>query len=350
VSVLGLEHKMGLKGSATCQLEFADATGWIVGEPNRGLAAMFTMMNTERMAVGVQGLGIIEVAYQSAVAYAKDRLQGRALAGPSRPDLPADPIIVHPDVRRMLMTMRAYAEGCRALGQWTSLALDAEKHSTDPEAKARAADFVALMTPVVKALFTDYGFEAANLALQVYGGHGYIREHGVEQFARDVRITQIYEGTNGIQALDLVGRKLPAHMGRALRPFFHSVSGLLERMVGHPDKAVAAWTSALQQAFGALQLTTATIAQRGLKDPEEAGAAATDYLRMLGLVGMGYTFLKAAGIAQAKVAEGADDGFYKAKLATAGFFFDRILPQATTGFLVIQSGKRSVMALDEAAF
>jgi hypothetical protein len=350
VSVAGLEHKMGLKGSATCQMEFAEATGWMVGEPNKGLAAMFTMMNTERVGVGMQGLGIAEVAYQSAVAYARDRLQGRALTGAKRPDLPADPIIVHPDVRRMLMTMRVYAEGCRALGQWTSLALDAEKHAADPEARAKAEDFIALMTPVVKALFTDLGFDAANLAVQVYGGHGFIREHGVEQFVRDARITQIYEGTNGIQALDLVGRKLPAHMGRALRPFFHAVSGLLENTTGHADKAISAWTSALQQSFGALQLTTATIAQRGMADPEEAGAAATDYLRMVGLVGMGYTFLKAALIAHAKVAEGADDPFYKAKLATAGFFFDRILPQATANYLIIQSGKRSIMALDEAAF
>ena len=350
VVAVGLEHKMGLKASATCQLEFNDSTGWLVGEPNRGLAAMFTMMNAERLGVGVQGLGVAEAAYQSAVAYARDRLQGRALSGAKRPDLAADPIIVHPDVRRMLMTMRVYSEGCRALGQWTSQALDAEKHSADPEIKARAGDFVALMTPVVKALFTDLGSEAANLAVQVYGGHGYIREHGVEQYVRDVRITQIYEGTNGVQALDLVGRKMPAHMGRALRPFFHSVSALLERMAGQGDKAVAAWTSGLQQAFGALQLTTATIAQRGIKDPEEAGAAATDYLRMLGLIGMGYTFLKAAEIAQARLAEGSDDPFYKAKLATAGFFFDRILPQATTGYLVIQSGKRSLMALDEALF
>jgi hypothetical protein len=342
---------MGLKASATCQMEFSDSFGWIVGEPGKGLAAMFTMMNTERLGVGVQGLGVAEAAYQSAVAYARDRLQGRALSGPKRPDLPADPIIVHPDVRRMLMTMRAYSEGCRALGQWTSLALDAEKHSSDPEVRVQAGDFVALMTPVVKALFTDMGFEAANLAVQVYGGHGYIREHGVEQYARDVRITQIYEGANGIQALDLVGRKMPAHMGRALRPFFHTVSGLLEQLAGQPkDKAMSAWTSSMQQAFGALQLATATIAQRALKDPEEAGAAATDYLRLIGLVGMGYTFLKAAIIAQAKVAEGSDEPFYKSKLATAGFFFDKILPQATASFLTIQSGKRATMALDEAAF
>ena len=351
VSVAGIEHKMGLKASATCQIAFDGSTGWLVGEANKGLAAMFTMMNTERVSVGIQGLGINEIAYQSAVAYARERLQGRSLAGAQRPDLPADPIIVHPDVRRMLMTMRVYAQGCRALGQWTSRALDAEKHSADPAVKQRAGDFVALMTPVVKALFTDLAFDAANLGVQVHGGHGYIREHGVEQFVRDARIAQIYEGTNGVQALDLVGRKMPAHMGRALRPFFHAVSALCEETAGHGDKAIAGWTAALHQSFGALQLTTGMIAQKGMKDPEEAGAAATDYLRMLGLVGIGYTFLKAAVIAQARLDEGHDDAaFYRAKLATAGFFFDRILPQATTGFLVIKSGKRSTMALPADAF
>jgi alkylation response protein AidB-like acyl-CoA dehydrogenase len=351
VAVAGIEHKMGLKASATCQMNFDGATGWLVGEPNRGLAAMFTMMNTERVSVGVQGLGVGEIAYQSAVAYGRDRLQGRALTGPARPDLPADPIIVHPDVRRMLMTMRVYAEGCRALGQWTSQALDAEKHGTDPEGRARATDFVALMTPVVKALFTDLASEAANLAVQTYGGHGYIREHGVEQFVRDARICQIYEGTNGVQALDLLGRKMPANMGRALRPFFHSVSGLLEELTGTTDKVLSIHATALHQAFGALQLTTGMLAQKGLKDPDEIGAAATDYLRMLGLVGIGYCFLKAERIAQDRLAEGTEDeAFYRAKLATAGFFFDRILPQATTGFLVIKSGKRSTMALPADAF
>jgi len=355
VSVAGIEHKMGMKASATCQLNFDDATGWIVGEPNKGLAAMFTMMNTERVSVGVQGLGINEIAYQSAVAYAKERLQGRSLSGPRRPDLPADPIIVHPDVRRMLMTMRVYAEGCRALGMWTARALDAEKHSDDPDVRARAADFVALMTPVVKALFTDFGSDAANLAVQVYGGHGYIREHGVEQFVRDARIAMIYEGTNGVQALDLVGRKLPANMGRAMRPFFHAVSNLCEEMATQEDKMLKAFTGGLQQAFGALQLATGMIAQKGLKDAEEAGAAATDYLRLMGLVGMGYCFLKAARIAHAKLAEGSGEAdfhadFYRAKLATAGFFFDRVLPQATAAFLAIKSGKRSLMALEAAAF
>ncbi|HLZ79351.1 MAG TPA: acyl-CoA dehydrogenase C-terminal domain-containing protein [Sphingomonas sp.] len=352
VSVAAIEHKMGMKASATCQMNFDESVGWLIGQPNKGMAAMFTMMNTERVSVGVQGLGINEIAYQSAVAYAKDRLQGRSLSGPKRPDLAADPIIVHPDVRRMLMTMRVYAEGCRALGQWCARALDAEKHSDDPEVKQRATNFVALMTPVVKALFTDFGSEAANLAVQTYGGHGYIREHGVEQFVRDARISQIYEGTNGVQALDLVGRKLPANMGANLRPFFHAVSNLCEDMGTQEDKALKAFTGGLSQAFGALQLSTATIAQKGMKDPEEAGAAATDYLRLMGLVGMGYTFLKAAKIATAKLAEGAgeDEGFYKSKIATASFFFDRILPQATAMFLAIKSGKRSLMALEAEAF
>ena len=349
VTVAGIEHKMGMKASATCQMNFDDSVGWLVGEPNKGMAAMFTMMNTERVSVGVQGLGIGEAAYQSAVAYAKERLQGRALGGAKRPDLPADPIIVHPDVRRMLMTARVYTEGCRALGGWVSRALDAEKVSEDPEVRARAADFVALMTPVVKALFTDLGYDAANLAVQTYGGHGYIREHGVEQYVRDARIAMIYEGTNGIQALDLVGRKLPARMGRNLRAFFHPVSNFLDAHEG--EESIKPMAQGLRQAFGALQLATGMIAQRGLKDPEEAGAAATDYLRLLGLVGMGYCFLKSARIAHQKLAEGTDEaGFYKAKLATAGFFFDRILPQATAAFLAIKSGKRSMMALAEDAF
>jgi alkylation response protein AidB-like acyl-CoA dehydrogenase len=349
VSCGNIEHKMGMKASATCQLNFDDATGWLVGQPHKGMAAMFTMMNTERVSVGVQGLGIAEAAYQSAVAYAKDRLQGRSLAGTKRPDLPADPIIVHPDVRRMLMTMRAYNEGCRALGGWVARAMDAEKFSDDPEVKARAADFVALMTPVAKALFTDLGFETTNLGVQVYGGHGYIRDHGVEQYVRDARITMIYEGANGIQGLDLVGRKLGAHMGRYLRSFFHPVSAFLE--ANRDDAQLGPMVAALNQAFGALQLATGMIAQRGLADPEEAGAAGTDYLRLIGLVAMGYCFLKAAKLATGQLAQGSEDAaFYKAKIDTAAFFFDRILPQASACFLMIKAGKRSMMALDEAAF
>ncbi|MEO6092024.1 MAG: acyl-CoA dehydrogenase C-terminal domain-containing protein [Novosphingobium sp.] len=351
VSVAGIEHKMGMKASATCQMVFDQARGWLVGEPNKGLVAMFTMMNAERVGVGVQGLGVGEIAYQSAVAYARERLQGRALTGAKRPDLPADPIIVHPDVRRMLMTARCYTEGCRALGQWVSRALDAEKRESEPEARARAADFVAMLTPVVKALFTDLGSEAANLAVQVYGGHGYIREHGVEQFVRDARITQIYEGTNGIQALDLVGRKLPARMGRTLRPFFHAVSKACEETCADSNPQLAGFTAALGQALGALQLATATIARRALADPEEAGAAATEYLRLLGIVGMACTFLKAARIAQARLDEGSSErAFYQAKLATASFLFDRILPQCSALLLAIKAGKRSTMLLEADAF
>ena len=349
VHCAAIEHKMGLKGSATCQLQFEESTGWLVGKPHRGMEAMFKMMNTERVSVGVQGLGVGEAAYQSAVYYAKDRLQGRSLSGIRAPDKPADPIIVHPDVRRMLMTARAYNEGCRAVCGWVSRALDAEKHSTDPEVKQRAGDFVALMTPVVKALFTDMGYESANLAVQVYGGHGYIAESGVEQYVRDARIAMIYEGTNGIQALDLVGRKLGAHMGRYLRSFFHPVSNFLEDHA--EDESLAAIIPGLAQAFGALQLSTGTIAQKGLKDAEEAGAAATDYLRLLGLVAMGYTFARAVQIANARLAEGTEEAdFYKAKIATASFFFDRILPQATACFLAIKSGKGSMMALSEDSF
>ncbi len=349
VSVSAIEHKMGLKASATCQLNFDDSVGWLVGKPHKGMEAMFTMMNTERVSVGVQGLGVGEAAYQSAVYYAKDRLQGRSLSGVKNPGGPADPIIVHPDVRRMLMTMRAYNEGCRAITAWVSRALDAEKHATDPEARQRAEDFVALMTPVVKALFTDLGFESANLAVQVYGGHGYIAESGVEQYVRDARIAMIYEGTNGIQALDLVGRKLPAHMGRYLRSFFHPVSTFIE--ANKADADLGKMVEGLEKAFGALQLSTATIAERGMRDPEEAAAAATDYTRLLGLVAMGYCFAKAAFVAQTALKGGTDEAdFYKAKLATARFFFDRILPQATAAFLAIKSGKASMMALEAAAF
>lgn len=349
VSCGAIEHKMGLKASATCQMNFADSVGWLVGEPNKGMAAMFTMMNTERVSVGVQGLGVGEAAYQSAVWYAKDRLQGRALSGTKYPDKDADPIIVHPDVRRMLMTMRAYNEGCRAVCAWVSRALDAQHHSTDADVRARAEDFTALMTPVVKALFTDLAFESANLSVQCYGGHGYIRESGVEQYVRDARITMIYEGTNGVQALDLVGRKLGANMGRNLRSFFHPIAAFIEENNG--DGPMKPMIEALSKAFGALQLSTATIAQRGMKDPEEAGAAATDYLRLLGLVAMGYCFAKATKIAGTKLFFGTEDkSFYSAKIKTATFFFERILPQATASFLAIKAGKASMMALADDAF
>ncbi len=349
VSCTGIEHKMGLKASATCQMSFDDSTGWLVGEPNKGLAAMFTMMNTERVSVGTQGLGVGTAAYQAAVAYAKDRIQGRALTGPKRPDLAADPIIVHPDVRRMLMTMRAYTEGCRALGMWVARGLDAERHSEDAEVRQRAEDMTALLTPVVKALLTDLGNDVSQMAIQVYGGHGYIREHGVEQYARDARITMIYEGTNGVQALDLVGRKLPAHAGRYLRSFFHPVSEFIEKNKAVPG--MEKMIDALEKAFGALQLSTATIAQKGMADPEEAGAASSDYLRLLGLVAMAYLFARSAKLAGMKKMMGQDpDGYYAAKLVTVRFFYERILPQVAGLFTAIKAGKASMMDLPEDAF
>ncbi|MDE4912151.1 acyl-CoA dehydrogenase C-terminal domain-containing protein [Methylobacterium sp. 092160098-2] len=349
VTCSALEHKMGIKASATCQLSFDDAVGWLVGEPHKGMRAMFTMMNSERLSVGIQGLGAGEAAYQGAVAYARERLQGRALSGAKRPDLAADPIIVHPDVRRMLMAIRAYNEGARALGGWVARSLDVMERHPDPAERRRAEDFSALMTPVVKALFTDLGFEAASIGLQVYGGHGFIRDHGMEQYVRDARISMIYEGTNGVQALDLVGRKLPAHAGRLLRGFFHPVLAFLDAAL--EDDALAPLALPVSKAFGALQLATAHIAQRGLKDPDEAGAAATDYLRLFGLVALGFMWVRAAKVAQAALADGTPErDFYEAKLATARFFIERILPQVAGLLAAIKSGKGAMMALDEAMF
>ncbi len=340
-----IEHKMGIKASATCQMEFDGATGWLVGDAHRGMAAMFSMMNAERLSVGIQGLGIGEAAYQSAVWYAKDRLQGRSVSGAKCPDKPADPIIVHPDVRRMLMTMRANNEGCRALGAWVARALDAENLSEDTEQQQRASDFVALMTPIVKALFTDLGHESANHAIQVYGGHGFIRESGVEQYARDARITQIYEGTNGIQALDLVGRKIGADSGRLLKSFFDPVDQFIA------EAAESNMRSALAAALNLLRDCTDFIVSAAAGDREEAGAAATDYLRLFGLVAMAYCFARSTALAQNALQDGAGDRvFYESKITTAQFFFDRILPQTAALASTIRSGKSTLMAMEEQQF
>jgi alkylation response protein AidB-like acyl-CoA dehydrogenase len=345
VTCTAIEHKMGLKASATCQMYFDDATGWLVGEPHKGMRAMFTMMNAERLSVGIQGLGVAETAYQSAVFYAKDRIQGRALGGAKQPDRAADPIIVHPDVRRTLMTLRAYIEGCRALSGWVATKLDLETKASDPLRRQESEDFVAFITPVVKAFFTDLGFELSSMAQQVYGGHGYIRDHGMEQLVRDARICMIYEGANGIQALDLVGRKLPQHMGRLMRGFFHPVQEFIEQNSTDP------LVLPLAKAFGALQQATAYIAQAGLKDPEEAGAAATDYLRLLGLVALGFMWARSAKVAAEKLPQAnGDAGFYQAKLTTARFYMDRLLPQTGALWASIRAGKGSMMALEEASF
>ncbi len=350
----GIEHKMGLKASATCQVSYDDAQAWLVGTPHKGMQAMFTMMNEERLGVGMQGLGVASAAYQSAVAYARERLQGRSTAGPKRPDLPADPIIVHPDVRNMLMKMRASVEGCRAVGIWVAQAVDLSKHAATEAERRAAEEFVALMTPVVKALFTDLGFESASLGVQVYGGHGYIREHGMEQYVRDARIAMLYEGTNGIQALDLLGRKVPAHRGRSLRGLFHPIAAFIEQQreaTRAGDPAVGRMVDGLERAFGALQQATGQVARSASADPEEAGAAATDYLRLMGLVSIGYMFVRSAVIAVGRIAAGEDDdGFYRAKLASARFFVDRVLPQADSLARAIGAGKTSTMELEDAAF
>ncbi|UKJ74670.1 acyl-CoA dehydrogenase C-terminal domain-containing protein [Azospirillum brasilense] len=344
-----IEHKMGIKASATCVMNFEDATGWLVGEPHKGMRAMFVMMNAARLAVGIQGLGVAEVSYQNAVAYARERLQGRSLKGTAHPDKPADPIIVHPDVRRNLLTARAYTEGARALGALVGYKLDvAEKHA-DEKTRKEADEFVQLMTPIVKALFTDIGFESANIAVQVHGGHGFIWETGVEQYVRDARICQIYEGTNGIQALDLVGRKLPQDMGRLLRRFFHPVGAEIE--VDMETEELAEFVLPLAKAFAKLQQATAVIAQKGMKDPEEAGAAATDYLRLFGLVALGWMWLRMVKAAKTKLAAGdGNAAFLEAKIRTARFYTAKLLPQTNALFVIIMAGSSSLMEMDEAAF
>ncbi len=344
VSCGAIEHKMGIKASSTCVMNFDAAQGWLVGEPHRGLAAMFTMMNEARLGVAIQGIGLAEVSYQNAAAYARERLQGRALGGAHRAG-PADPILVHPDVRRMLLTMRAMTEGSRALGVWIALQQDIATRHPDPARRQEADDFVALLTPVAKALFTDLGWESTSLGMQVLGGHGYIREWGMEQYVRDARITQIYEGTNGIQALDLVGRKMSAHAGRYLRRFFHPLSAWLDAHAD--DAALAEFVQPLGKAFGRLQQTTAELARRGLVDPTEAAAGATDYLRLFGLTALAWVWARAADVS---LPHAENDSFYRAKLATARFYIQKILPQTGALTSSIMAGGTTLKQFEDAAF
>ncbi|MEJ2460989.1 MAG: acyl-CoA dehydrogenase C-terminal domain-containing protein [Candidatus Thiodiazotropha sp.] len=342
-----IEHKMGIKASSTCVLNFDEAKGWLVGQPHKGMRGMFTMMNTARLGVGLQGVGIADVAYQNAVIYARERLQGRSLKGAKSPDKQADSLLVHPDVRRMLLTQRAYVEGSRALGAWIASEIDIYQRSPDKAEAQAAEDLVALLIPVFKAFGTDIGFECANLGMQVFGGHGYIREQGMEQFVRDARIAQIYEGTNGIQALDLVGRKLPAHTGRYLRRFFHPVAAYIE--AHQQDAQLAEFIQPLAKAFGRLQRASAWIAQSGLSDPDQAGAAATDYLRLFGLTALAYLWTRMAELSQQKL-DGEERRFYQAKIDTARFFMQRLLPQSGGLFSAILAGSDSMMAFDDDAF
>ncbi|NQZ13783.1 MAG: acyl-CoA dehydrogenase C-terminal domain-containing protein [Alphaproteobacteria bacterium] len=344
-----IEHKMGIKASSTCVMNFEESKGWLVGAPHKGLKAMFTMMNAARLGVAMQGLGIAEVAYQNGLAYAKDRLQMRALDGVKEPDKPADPIIVHPDVRRMLLTSKAFCEGARALSYWVGMELDVSLKHPDEKRRQEADDLVALLTPIIKAYQTDMGFEVSSLAMQVHGGHGYIWEYGVEQYTRDARIAMIYEGTNGIQALDLVGRKMGAHMGRYLRRFFHPVQKFIEDNQSNSD--LQEFIFPLAKAFAKLQQSTAIIAQKGLKDPNEAGAASVDYLKHFALVAMGYMWIQMVVAAQKQLAEGTDNAsFYESKIKTARFFFSRMLPEADWHFKAVMAGADSLMDLDEDQF
>src|SRR4249919_1671400 len=302
VSCGSIEEKMGIHGNSTCVMNYDGAVGWLIGEENRGLNAMFTMMNEARLGVGVQGLALSEVAYQNAAVYAKERLQGRAISGVKYPDKPADPIIVHPDVRRTLMTIRAFNEAARALVMWTALKSDIAHRSDNEKDRKSADDHMGLLTPVIKGVLTDSGFANAVLAQQIFGGHGYIAEHGMEQFVRDSRIAQIYEGANGIQALDLVGRKLGKDGGRAVMAFFNEVQGYVKEHTG--DAGMKLLVEPVGKALGHLQQATMWFMQNAMGKPDNAGAGATDYMHLFGLVALGYMWARMAEAALALKAKG----------------------------------------------
>jgi acyl-CoA dehydrogenase len=350
VSCGSIEEKMGIHGNSTCVMNYDEATGWLIGEENAGLKAMFTMMNEARLGVGLQGLAVGEAAYQNAVAYAKERLQGRSLSGPKAADKPADPIIVHPDIRRNLMTMKAFNEAGRAFVLWTAIRSDVANRSGDDKDREVADDALGLMTPIVKGVLTDKGFEHAVAAQQVFGGHGYIEEHGMSQFVRDARIAMIYEGANGIQALDLVGRKLAANGGRAIQSFFKEVGEFCE--AGRSDEKLAPFTKALKKGLNDLQSATMWLMQNAMAKPDNAGAASTDYMHLFGLVSLGYMWVQMAKAAQTRLASGAGDAtsFYENKLVTGRYFMERVMPETAAHLARISSGADTMMALPAEAF
>jgi alkylation response protein AidB-like acyl-CoA dehydrogenase len=343
-----IEEKMGIHANSTCVMNYDGATGWLLGEENKGLAAMFIMMNAARLGVGLQGLGIGEVAYQNAVAYARDRRQGRALTGPAEPDKPADTLFVHPDVRRMLMEGKAYLEGARALMLWGALQNDLSHHAADEADRTAADELLGLVTPVIKGYLTDLGYQIATQSQQVFGGHGYIREYGMEQYVRDARIAQIYEGTNGVQAMDLVGRKLPRHGGKAAMALFGLISADIAEAKDGPQAELAGH---LEKAVGQLQAGAMWLMQNGLKDPNNAGAAAYPFMTMMGIVAIGWMWLKMARAAQALLDAGEGDRrFLEAKLITARFYAERILPDAGALRRKLEGGAEAIMALPVEAF
>jgi len=341
-----LEHKMGIHGSATCQINLDGATGTLVGQPNKGLNAMFVMMNAARLGVGNQSLGLTEVAYQNAAAYAKDRIQMRSLSGPKAPDRAADPIIVHPDVRKMLLTARAYAEGGRALAMYCALLLDKEHASDEEDEKRDAADLVALLTPIVKAFLTDNGWIATSQCLQVFGGHGYIKEWGMEQFVRDSRINMIYEGTNTIQSLDFLGRKVLGDNGAKMRKFGKLVSDFVEEE--GTDEAMQEFVNPLAELGEKVTKLSMELGMKAMANADEVGAAATDYLRICGHLVFAYFWARMAKLALAKKDSG--DPFYVAKLHTARFYFAKLLPETAGLIRSARAGMAPLMDMEEALF
>lgn len=342
----GLEHKMGIHGNATAQLNLDGAVGTLVGQPNKGLAAMFVMMNAARLGVGNQSLGLTEVSFQNALAYAKDRLQMRSLSGTKAKDKPADPIIVHPDVRRMLLTAKAYAEGGRALSTFCAVLIDKELHHPEEKVRKDSAELVALLTPIVKAFLTDNGWTATTLSQQVYGGHGYIKEWGMEQFVRDARINMIYEGTNGVQALDLLGRKVLGNQGASLKKFGKLVARLVEEE-GVNEK-MAEFINPIAVLGEQMTKFTTEIGFKGMQNPDEVGAASVDYLRVAGHLVFGYLFARMAQVALREIANGNSDPFYLAKLQTARFYFAKLFPETATLMRTARAGSRVLMDSDAA--
>ncbi|MGI0526462.1 acyl-CoA dehydrogenase C-terminal domain-containing protein [Rhizobium giardinii] len=350
VSCGAIEHKMGIHGNSTCVMNYDEATGYLIGAENKGLNAMFVMMNEARLGVGMQGLSIAEVAYQNAADYARDRIQGRALSGAKAPEKKADPIIVHPDIRRVLMTIKAFNEAGRAFTLWTALKSDIAHRSDNEKDRQTADDILGLMTPILKGVLTDKGFDHAVMAQQVFGGHGYIEEHGMSQYVRDARIAMIYEGANGIQALDLVGRKLALNGGRAITALFKEIGDFCEE--NRSDERLVTYTKGLKKGLNDLQAATMWFMGNAMAKPDNAGAGSTDYMHLFGLVVLGYMWAKIAKTAQEKLTAGdtGREAYLKNKLVTATFFMERIMPETALRKARIEAGADTLMALDAAAF
>ena len=343
----GLEHKMGIHGNATCVMQYDDATGWLIGEEGRGMNNMFVVMNEARLGTGLQGLAIGAAAYQAALEFAKDRIQGRSLTGPKNPDAQADSIMVHPDVRRMLLEAKAFVEGGQAFVLWTALQADLEK-SADEATATKAKDYMGLLTPVLKAYLTDKGFHVASLGMQVHGGSGYTEHFQASQYLRDARITMIYEGTNGIQALDLVGRKLPSNGGRAIMSWFADIDAFVAE--NGADTPIKPFVDGLTDAKKKLQEATMWLMQNGMQNPDNAGAASTDYLNLFGLTALAYMWAQMAKAAQAQIDAGSDDPFYVTKLQTGRYFVERILPDAHGHLVKLKTGAEVLMQMPAEAF